>query len=287
MGIHDRDYYQDERPAGVHLGSQTSVVTKLIIVNVVVYVVDIFMGNELTPMLSASPESLAEPWRLWQTFTYGFAHDPSHVNHIFWNMFGLFVFGRDVENVYGPKEFLRIYLLTMVLGGLLWSARGLAMIPAEFWDHTLLLGASGAVTAITLLFCMHFPKRTILLMFVLPVPAWVVGMMVIVLNVMGVMNPDNQVAFDVHLVGAAFAIAYYKLGWNLSRFSIRVPNPKRMLTPRPKLKLHDPAARTQDDLDATADELLAKVRQKGIESLNEAERRQLEDYSRRMRQKYS
>ena len=48
----------------------------------------------------------------------------------------------------------------------------------------MLLGASGAVTAIVLLFVFHYPTRTILLMFVLPVPAWVMGVLIIGGNLM-------------------------------------------------------------------------------------------------------
>ena len=64
----------------------------------------------------------------------------------------------------------------------------------------MLIGASGGVTAVILLFVFHFPQRTILLMFVLPVPAWVLGVLLIVFNVLGMhqmMQGGVAVAYDV------------------------------------------------------------------------------------------
>jgi hypothetical protein len=157
-----------------------------------------------------------------------------------------------------------------------------------------LIGASGAVTAIILLFVLRYPKRTILLMFVLPVPAWVVGLLVIGGNIMMMLQPhgDMSTAFDVHLVGAVFAIAYYRFGWNLGRISpsfawLRAGSSKFKLKRRPKLKVHDPDSDDRySDQDDQADRLLDKVNREGMESLSKKERRILEDYSRRMRQKH-
>jgi membrane associated rhomboid family serine protease len=170
-------------------------------------------------------------------------------------MFGLWMFGRDVESVYGRKEFLWMYLLTAVLGGLVFVLRSMAVSAPDDWPFHRVVGASGAVTAVTLLYCLHFPKRTILLMMILPVPAWAVGMMIIVGNIVMMFNSSEPVAFDVHLVGAAFAIGYFKFGWRVSSWV-------------PSLRL------------------LQKVGRDGIDSLTKSEQRKLEAYSRRMKQKH-
>jgi membrane associated rhomboid family serine protease len=283
MGIYDRDYYQEQPRAGVEISGQSAIV-KLIAINVAVFVADILANDRLMPWLMASPNSLAHPWRIWQLLTYGFAHDRSDIAHIVLNMFGLFVLGRDVESVYGGKELVRIYLTTLVLGGFLWAVRGLLTMPQEAWEAGV-VGASGAVTAIILLFCLHFPQRTLLFMFVLPVPAWAFGLLIIVLNVLGLFSQNSHTAFDVHLVGAAFAICYYKFGWHLGRWTPALKPPRRWLKLRPRLKLHAPSV-PQEDLDAEADQLLAKVRREGMDSLTAGERRALEEYSRRMRKKH-
>jgi membrane associated rhomboid family serine protease len=284
MGIHDREYYRDETPAGINLGGDWSIVAKLIVINAVVFIADKFSGNHwLMESMVASPESIAKPWMSWQLISYAFAHDYNGFNHIFWNMFALWIFGKDIEGVYGKKEFLWMYLAAAGLGGLTFALRCMAVYEPADWPNHRVLGASGAVTAVTLLYCLHFPKRTILLMMILPVPAWALGLMIIVGNLAGLLNPVGYTAFDVHIAGAVFAICYYKFGWRVSSWvpGWRIPKIKRAT----KLKLHDPAE-DYGKLDTEGDRLLQKVSRDGIDSLTKAEKRKLEAYSRRMKQKH-
>ncbi len=284
MGIHDREYYRDDTPAGINLGGDWSMVAKLIVVNVVVFIADMFSGEHwLMESMAASPESIVKPWLGWQLLTYAFAHDYNGFNHVFWNMFGLFIFGRDIEGVYGKREFLWMYLTAAFLGGLVYALRCIAVYEPEAWPLHSVRGASGAVMAVTILYCLHFPKRTILLMMVLPVPAWALGMMYVIGNIAGFVGGAGNVAFDVHLVGVVFAIGYYKFGWRISSWvpGFRVPKIRR----GPKLKLHAPQE-DYDALDTEGDRLLQKVSRDGIDSLTKAEKRKLEAYSRRMKQKH-
>ena len=300
MGFQDRDYNQDNYGSskGFPAGSRM-MVTNLVILNAAIFLLELLLTREgsspdqkywFCNILAVEPEVLRQPWLWWKLVTYGFAHDPKVLGHVFWNMFGLWIFGRDVETIYGRKELLRIYLTTIILGGLAWCLREYFFVQSD--GRTILIGASGAVTAIVLLFVFHYPKRTILLMFVLPVPAWVVGLLIIGGNILMLLQSqsDVSIAFDVHLVGAAFAIAYFRFGWNLGRMLPNlgwlrggVPKVKR----RPKLKLHDPE---RDDRyrkqDAEADRVLDKVSREGMDSLSSKERRTLEEYSRRMRRKH-
>lgn len=93
----------------------------------------------------------------------------------------------------------------------------------------------------------------------------------------------GRVAYDVHLVGVVFAIVYFKFKLNFGRM---LPHRFSDLTStiKPKLRVHDPDGYA--DIDAEGDALLEKVNQYGIESLSPRERKILEDYSRRMRQKH-
>ena len=306
MGLYDRDYYQDGygqpnygQPNRFSSGSRM-MVTNLVIINGVLFLLELLLTREgsipgqrvywFRDILAVEPEVLKQPWLWWKLITYGFAHDPRGIGHVFWNMFGLWVFGRDVELIYGRRELLRIYLATVLLGGLFWCLKEVLFFQSD--GRTILLGASGAVTAIILLFVFHYPKRTIMLMFVLPVPAWVVGLLIIGGNLLMLLQAqsDVAVAFDVHLVGAAFAIAYFRFGWNLGRIT---PNLGRLRdgAPRikrgPKLKVHDP---DRDDRykkqDEEAGRILDKVNRQGMDSLTSKEKRILEDYSRRMRRKH-
>lgn len=297
MGIYDREYYQDDAPQGVQLSRPQSVVIQLVIVNVVLFLVNMFTENSwLFSHMRATPEVWQKPWLLWKVVTYGFAHAPKDLFHIGFNMFALWMFGRDVEYKYGGREFLFIYMLALILGGVVWTLRYFAM--GDVHGPTL-IGASGAVTAIVLLFCLNFPKRTILLFMVIPAPAWVLGAIIIAMNLFSYAGAGkgSGVAYDVHLVGAAVALLYFKAGIRLSNFlpaggkrkgRFSVGAALKGLKPKPKLRVYEGGddENAYSELDELGDKLLEKVHREGEESLTAKERRILEDYSRRMRQKH-
>lgn len=293
MGIHDRDYYQDqERGSGPYLG-QTTMITKIVVVTVAVYVLDMFIGGRshwLMSEMASGPQDLLKPWLWWRFVTSGFAHDPTNINHILFNMLSLWFLGRDVERVYGSQETLRFYLAAVVLGSVSQALRQYLSVPPDLWARC--LGASGAVTAVIILFVCRFPRQTLLLFMIIPVPAWLAGLLVIAVNILGFSGMElnlgseqARVAFDVHLVGAAFALCYYWFGWNLGRLVPSAWMSRLRFAPRSTLRVHRPDEDDTAELDAAADAVLDKVSRLGIDSLTPRERRLLEEYSRRMRMK--
>ena len=54
----------------------------------------------------------SDKFHLYQLISYMFMHDTSSISHIFFNMFGLYMFGRILEQVWGPKKFLFYYFVT-------------------------------------------------------------------------------------------------------------------------------------------------------------------------------
>ena len=106
MGIYDRPYYRDDR--GASWLSGRSMVVNLILLNVAVYMAQfIFDGRQetLTQLLALHADLLERPWHVYQLLSYGFAHDPNSVAHIAFNMFGVWLFGTDLEGIYGRAEF--------------------------------------------------------------------------------------------------------------------------------------------------------------------------------------
>ncbi len=117
MGIYDRPYLHDEeRSSGWSSGR--SMIVNLIIVNVAVWLSEIVLEGQVFQWLSLKSDLFHRPWEFYQLLTYGFVHDGAM--HILFNMLFLFFLGRDVEAVYGRMEFLRIYLVSIVLAGLVW-----------------------------------------------------------------------------------------------------------------------------------------------------------------------
>lgn len=289
MGFYDREYYRGDE-SGFRIGD-VALVTQIVFVTVGIFLANVlFSGddNAITEFLALRAGDLARPQFWWRLLSYGFVHSPENARHIAINMFVLWMFGREVEGVYGRAEFLRFYLVSIVVGGLFWAAHNYFVLDNS-QQH--LIGASGGVTAAFMLFVCNFPKRTILLFFVLPVPAWLLGVLYVLMDILGARGAVGNVAYDVHLVGAAFALLYWysgrRLYWLAPTSWWRGGKPFRR---RARLRVHKPQPSVDDEdyheLDEKADAVLDKVARDGIESLTAKERRVLEAYSRRMQQKH-
>ena len=282
MGIYDRDYYREQQRPGVTLRAPQSIVVTLIIINVAAFLANgLLTGetNRITAVLACNSNTLSQPWMWWQLLTYGFAH--GSIQHILFNMLGLWFLGMDIEHHYGRKEFLRLYLAMIVVGGLTW-ALGETLLGH---NNGMVIGASGAIAGIVVLYALNFPRRTLLLFFVLPVPAWLVGVLVVLSDLFGAAGHagDSNIAYTVHLAGAALAFSYYHFGWNFSkltegRFSLS------RFKPRPKLRVHDPQL-DKPELSDEVDRILEKIHREGEDSLSRKERRTLESASREYRKR--
>jgi membrane associated rhomboid family serine protease len=302
MGYQDRDYYREDNVESGHLFQSWTV--RLIVINVVVFLACALTargGNyPLTSFLALSGDTISQPWTWWRLITAGFVHNSEAPWHILTNMIGLYFFGRPMEERYGSREFVRFYFVAIVLGNLLWTARQYFLVgpltPDGRWAHA--LGASGGVTALIVLVCLLYPRQTIFMNFIFPVPAWLAGVLIIAGDLTGTAwLPDHRVehiAFDIHLAGAFLALSYWGMGLNFGRLpgmrELRAGWEKLagLFRARPAMRVHrqdDDEEDWDDELEAEADRLLAKIARQGESSLTPRERRVLENYSRRMRQK--
>lgn len=165
---------------------------------------------------------LASDFNLAQLVTYMFMH--ANFQHIFFNMFAVWMFGRTLEHVLGAKRFLSYYMVCGIGAGLVQELvqyiqyamelshydnvdTGLSIIPmAEFLNMMTTVGASGAVYGILLAFGMLFPETR---MFVFPLPFpikakfFVIGYAVIELF-SGFGSSGDGVAHFAHLGGMIF-----------------------------------------------------------------------------------
>lgn len=295
MGIYDREYYRDEQDAqGPALRLPQTMVVRLILINAAVFLLNLLFGdrdNRVMSWLSLDQATIKHPWEWWRLLSYAFAHDPARIFHIVGNMLGLWFFGPPVEALLGRGRFLRYYLMAALVGGLTWALHSLAAPGASA-----VLGASGAITAVVILFVLNFPQERVHLFGVLGMPAWVFGIILVASDLLGLGGAGvRQHAYDVHLSGALFAVIYHRFGgrfggWPPRGFTFAgarrgsskggPPQDVRIYVPEEE---SDP---TYDDLDAQADRVLDKLHRHGDASLTPDERRVLEAYSRRMRQKH-
>lgn len=293
MGIYDRDYYRPTQRSGFSPRLPSTVVGILIAINVAVWVADQFSpavhgGRWLSSLFAANPSTLMHPWMWWQFLTAGFTHAPANVGpgiwHIVGNMLVLFFLGRAVEDRYGPREFLRIYLATLVFANVAWCF-------ITFLTYGLngpgIYGASGAIAGVVVLFAFNFPNVTVLLFFVLPMPAWVCGVLVVLMDMYGAVKGGSNVAYVAHLAGAGFAALYHLRGWNLTRLTDNLfGNLKSPFRRKPRLRVHMPDDEPpHPDFSVEVDRILEKIYREGEASLTAKERQTLERASREYQRK--
>src|SRR5690606_28556299 len=139
------------------------------------------------------------PFRLWQLLTYGFLH--GGFAHLFFNMFALFMFGSDIERLFGSQRYVTYYLACVIGAALMHlivvSSAALPPVPT--------VGASGGVFGLLLAFGMAYPKRMIMLIFPpIPMPAWLFVTLYGVLELyLGITQTASGVAHFAHLGGMA------------------------------------------------------------------------------------
>ncbi len=184
----------------------------LLLINVAVFGVQLLTGDLLIGAFAlwppASPKYVGVPtFHLWQVLTYGFLH--GSLTHLFFNMFALYMFGRDVENLLGSARFLEYYLVCVVGAALaqlvVMGNMDLPPLPT--------VGASGGVFGLLLAFGMAYPQRRILLLVPpIPMPAWLFVTLYGALELyLGVTGSGLGVAHFAHLGGmaAGYALIVY------------------------------------------------------------------------------
>lgn len=185
------------------------VIKNLLIINVAVFFVQILGSEIIISDNTALSQVLIKYFALipigvfsdttfypWQLITYQFMH--GGFGHIFFNMFALWMFGMEIENMWGAKKFLTFYLLAGVVAGLchLFISPLLGASPAPT------IGASGAVYAVLIGFALFFPERYIFLYFLIPIKAkYLIGFL-IVFEFLAINSAHSNIAHLAHLGGA-------------------------------------------------------------------------------------
>ncbi len=183
----------------------TPAVQSLIIANIVCFMLQSFVGGDLVSSLALWP--LNGPFMPWQLVSYAFLH--GSVMHIAFNMYGLWMFGRELEALLGRKVFYQLYFASVLTAGImqvLVTTLSGGMYPT--------VGASGGVFGLLLAYGMFFPHRVIMLL--LPPVAMPARMFVFLYAAMelflGVTGTQAGVAHFAHLGGMIGAYLVIQFG---------------------------------------------------------------------------
>lgn len=319
MGIYDREYYRDARGFSGWFSGEAPATRTIILLNVLIYVLQVFVPTlNLGEILAAHSDQIIGKFHIWQLLTAPFLHDEGDLLHIVFNMLMLYWVGREMEAVYGSREFVLLYLMAGIFSTAVWA---LVDYFGPMPSRSGMWGASGAVMAIVVLFTLFNPNREVLFMFVLPVKMWVLLVLFLGVDAIsllrqltgGVVTGGNAAptAYAAHLAGAAYGFAYKRWGlrWgrlfrpgtgrfpSLRRPSLRIvhpeaterlrPGPVRPIAPYSGTRPSATHLPTEEYLDARLDEVLAKIARDGRESLTEEDQRVLQEASRRARNRRS
>jgi membrane associated rhomboid family serine protease len=185
----------------------------LILLNVAIFIAQSVFGDLLVAYFALWPFARgshgAPDLQLWQLLTYSFLH--ANIWHLFVNMYALYMFGGDLERLWGARRYLNLYFTSVIAAGLaqlLFSS--IAQVPPYPT-----VGASGGVFGLLLAFAMYFPRRVIMLLIPpVPLPAWLFATLYAMLELyLGVTGTQEGVAHFAHLggmLGALGLIRYWR-----------------------------------------------------------------------------
>ena len=243
----------------------------IIIANVAVFILQQSFLHDFIEIYGSLWPIDSVNFRIWQPVTYMFLHGGG--THLFFNMFALWMFGAEIENYWGTKQFNTYYFVCGI---------GAAVINllATIGDPYPTVGASGAIYGVLLAFGMMFPDRYILLYFLLPIKAkyFIAGYALIeFFSGFGSrgMGSGSNIAHFAHLGGMLIGFIYISIKraeWSFSGLTGKISSfGKKKTGPR----LHRPNRVDPPVSEAEINTILDKISERGYGSLTAEERRKL------------
>ena len=284
MGIQNRPYTQ--QPTGSAPTRSRSIVTQIIVATLAVFVLQVLTvtpnGSSLiTDWFAIERDLVFQSGQIWRLLTYAFCHSEVQITHVAFNMLALFFLGRIVAQTVGQREFLWLYLAAAFFSGVVQtSVMAIFRSPGQDW----VLGASGAVSAVFMLFALHYPRVKLHLFGIVPVEArWLLAFVAgyDALGFLGLVPAvfvpaGAKIGHAAHLGGLIFGLLYFRWDMNLTswwdRFAGRV---REVKPPRQNIKLYNPGKQPEVDYSDRIDDILAKISREGEASLTARERRVL------------
>ncbi|HXW07226.1 MAG TPA: rhomboid family intramembrane serine protease [Vicinamibacterales bacterium] len=202
-------------PAGVHYsfgpGPISPAVKWIILANVGMFLLT-FVFPAIAVYLGLSPAAVLQQLWIWQVVTYMFLH--VDMFHILFNMLGIWMFGVELERMWGTRNFLRYYAVTG--GGAALTTVVASLLPFAVTApiyYSLTMGASGALYGLLLAFATYYPNRPILMFLLFPIPAKYFVLIIGAISFLSSVGGGRDgVAHAAHLGGLLFGYLYLHRG---------------------------------------------------------------------------
>jgi membrane associated rhomboid family serine protease len=306
MGIYDREYYRDETRGSGFFSGAAPVCKAIILINVAIFLAGLLFPDAdkfFKASFLASSSSIFHHYQVHRLITAAFLH--GNAFHIIVNMYFLWMAGREMEAMYGSRDFLLMFLTAAVVSTLCWAGAdelsgGLSRSPLNV--------ASGAVTAVMMLYTLYYPHRDVMLFGLIRVEIWMLMALYLGFNMLTMLDQVQSgsafgVAFSAQLGGAAYGYLFkaQDLRWSRllaprrqrPRFRVVSSEPRDKVTPVSTTQSRAASTATarpspsvgfpEEQLDARLDEVLAKIAREGRGGLTEEENRVLQEASARAR----
>ena len=244
----------------------------LLIVNIIVFILIELSGQKslLFRTFGLVPSLVWSKFKIWQLFTYLFIH--GGIFHIFFNMFVLWMFGKDLESQWGKMEFLLFYFVCGI-------GAGLITVLSSVTSTVPIVGASGARYGLLLAYGFTYPNQMVYLygLFPLKVKYMVLGLGVIAFFA-SLSASQSNISHITHLSGMIIGliVMYFNLSWSSIKiwfFQFRLKN----ITQQYKGKNDK-----EKQMKQKVDEILDKLNNTGWESLTEQEEKYLNQASKKL-----
>ena len=205
--------------SGVHYqfgpGGITPAVRAILVACAGVFLVSLVLQEQVLTWLGLIPVAVVHDYRIWQPLTYIFVH--AGIFHLVFNLLAIWMFGVELERLWGTREFTKFFIMCGVVAGLATLALALLPIDAAWRERTYLgvtVGASGAVYGVLYAWARAFPYRTVLFLLIFPVQArWFVAILIAIdFAIAAQSRLTDSTAHLAHFAGLAAAYVYLNAG---------------------------------------------------------------------------
>jgi len=242
----------------------TNAIKVLISINFVIFILQTLSRSETLffPLFGLVPKLVWSEKMIWQPVTYLFFH--GGIWHVLINMFVLWMFGSELERLWGKNHFLKFYFITGV-------GSGLATMLVNVQSTTPVVGASGAVYGVLLAYGLTYPNRTVYLYGIIPIKSiwFVLGIGFIAF--MSSFDNMSQVSHVTHLSG--MLIGYFMIKKPIKLKGLWFQLRKRTL--EYQIQREEKELSKNFIVEQDINQILDKINQEGFDSLTEEEQERL------------
>ena len=204
--------YRPQYSPQIGLGGRiTPGVKALLVANVSVFALQVLAQqiartDDVEQIFGLLPNMVLHNLQLWRLVTYMFLHSTSWLSHLLLNMLMLWMFGTEVERVWGTREFVKYYFLCGI---------GAAATTCLVFRDSNTIGASGAIFGVMLAYGLMYPNRQIFFWFIFPMRAISFVLLCTGIELFSLLGLPDNVAHFAHLGGMLFGYLYLKRAWRL------------------------------------------------------------------------